>query len=116
MEIKNTFWKDKHVLLTGHTGFKGSWLSMWLNILGAKVTGLALDPYSEPNLFDILNLSEKINDLRGDIRSIEKCKNTINDNSPEIIVANDSGNLYCFNTDGSISDHFPIQSVLQPRV
>ena len=77
MEIKNIFWGKKKVLLTGHTGFKGSWLGLWLNLLGAKVTGLALEPSSKPNLYEILNLSDRINDCRGDIRSKELCQKTI---------------------------------------
>ncbi len=46
-----TFWRGKRVLLSGHTGFKGSWLALWLQRLGAEVTGLALPPATEPNLF-----------------------------------------------------------------
>ena len=49
--IDKNFWKNKRVLITGHTGFKGSWLSMWLNILGSKVHGIALPPNSEDCLF-----------------------------------------------------------------
>ena len=45
----NSFWKNKRVIITGHTGFKGSWLSLWLDFLGAKVTGYALDPFTNPN-------------------------------------------------------------------
>ena len=51
------FWKDKKVFLTGHTGFKGGWLSLWLASMGAKVTGYALAPNTTPNLFDVLGLS-----------------------------------------------------------
>ena len=75
MEINYSFWENKHVFITGHTGFKGSWLSLWLKSLGSKVSGLALDPETNPNMFDILNLSDLINDARGDIRNINICKN-----------------------------------------
>ena len=50
--MKNNFWKNKKVFLTGHTGFKGSWLTLILNSLGAKVYGYALNPISQPNFFD----------------------------------------------------------------
>ena len=53
---RNNFWKNKTVLLTGHTGFKGSWLTLILNNLGAKVIGYALNPLSTPNFFDGSNL------------------------------------------------------------
>jgi CDP-glucose 4,6-dehydratase len=47
-----SFWRDRKVFLTGHTGFKGSWLSLWLDALGAEVTGYALEPPTQPNLFE----------------------------------------------------------------
>ena len=49
--LNHSFWKGRRVFLTGHTGFKGSWLSLWLNALGANVTGYALEPPTEPSLF-----------------------------------------------------------------
>ncbi len=48
------FWRDRRVLLTGHTGFKGAWLALWLERLGARVTGVALPPATDPSLFDAL--------------------------------------------------------------
>ena len=86
MEIKNSFWGNKHVLVTGHTGFKGSWLSIWLRMLGAKVSGLSLDPIYEPNLFSLFKLSKNINDFRGDIKSIKACQDIISSCSPDIII------------------------------
>ena len=50
--LNRSFWKGRRVFLTGHTGFKGSWLSLWLNALGADVTGYALDPPTQPSLFE----------------------------------------------------------------
>ena len=50
--FNRSFWRDRNVFLTGHTGFKGSWLSLWLDALGAKVTGYALDPPTQPSLFE----------------------------------------------------------------
>ena len=66
--MKKSFWKNKRVFITGHTGFKGSWLVLILHSLGAKVTGYALDPISKPNFFDNLKLSKFLeNDYRNNI-------------------------------------------------
>ncbi len=65
----NSVFHEKTVLVTGHTGFKGSWLSIWLNELGAKVVGYALDPYTSGDNFVVLKLNEKIIDIRNDIRN-----------------------------------------------
>lgn len=66
--IDSNFWKGRSVFLTGHTGFKGSWLALWLQMLGAKVTGLALDPPSTPSLFEQANVSDGMRSIRADIR------------------------------------------------
>jgi CDP-glucose 4,6-dehydratase len=79
------FFHEKRVLITGHTGFKGSWLSLWLSAMGAKVTGFALDPKHSTDNFYLLNLSEKINDVRGDIRDFEKLNEVFNKEMPEIV-------------------------------
>ncbi|MCD4823608.1 MAG: CDP-glucose 4,6-dehydratase [Phycisphaerae bacterium] len=68
------FWQGKRVLLTGDTGFKGSWLALWLHDMGAEVTGYALAPASAPNMFDQLQLSELIDSRRGDIRDLDAMK------------------------------------------
>ena len=57
--MNKNFWKGKRVLITGHTGFKGSWLSIWMKILGAKVTGISLPPEGKKNIFEITNLKKK---------------------------------------------------------
>jgi len=62
------FWVDKRVLITGHTGFKGSWLSLWLQSLGANLTGLALEPPTTPNMFELANISEGMESYLVDIR------------------------------------------------
>ena len=78
MKNKN-FWKNKKVLLTGHTGFKGSWLTLVLANLGAKVIGYALNPISKPNFFDNCRLSKfLVKDYREDILNIKKLNNVIN--------------------------------------
>jgi CDP-glucose 4,6-dehydratase len=76
-------YKDTSVFITGHTGFKGSWLSLWLTEIGAKVSGYSLSPKTTPNHWDLLNLS--VNDLRGDIRDLEALSDAILVAQPEIV-------------------------------
>ena len=75
----------KRILVTGHTGFKGSWLTLWLIKLGAEVIGYSLEPPTKPSLFEILNLEEKIIHIIGDIRDEEKLKKVLKKYKPEII-------------------------------
>ncbi|WP_245596045.1 CDP-glucose 4,6-dehydratase [Paenibacillus taiwanensis] len=82
----NYFWSKKKVLLTGHTGFKGSWLSLWLQALGAEVTGYALQPAGEPNLFSLCGLDRTIRSVTADIRDRETLLQTIKDTQPEVII------------------------------
>ena len=79
------FWKNKRVLVTGHTGFKGSWLAFWLQILGAEVCGYALAPESEPNLYENLALESKISSVIGDVRNLPDFEKTLKDFKPEIV-------------------------------
>ncbi|URZ15996.1 CDP-glucose 4,6-dehydratase [Clostridium felsineum] len=79
-------YKDSKVLLTGNTGFKGSWLSIWLNKLGAKVTGYSLESSDkEPSMFRICNLENKVTNIIGDVRNLKKLKQVFNDYKPEIV-------------------------------
>ena len=80
------FWKNKRVFLTGHTGFKGSWLSLWLQQLGAKVTGYALNPPTEPNLFELASVLNGMHSFLGDIRNTNNLRDALNEASPEIII------------------------------
>ncbi|MBK5191134.1 MAG: hypothetical protein JJE19_06545 [Methanosarcinales archaeon] len=64
-------YKGKRILITGHTGFKGSWLSLWLKEIGADIIGYALEPPTKPNLFEALSLGEKITHIIGDVRNEE---------------------------------------------
>jgi len=73
MKIKNSF-KNKKIIITGHTGFKGSWLSLWLYNQGAKVIGISKNIPSNPSHFKAIKLSKKISDIRADIRNLEKLK------------------------------------------
>ena len=82
----NNVYNGKTVLVTGHTGFKGSWLSIWLNMMGAKVVGYSLDPYSERGNFEACHLHDRLlADIRGDTRDYEKLNQTIKQYRPEII-------------------------------
>ncbi|MAC40702.1 MAG: CDP-glucose 4,6-dehydratase [Pelagibacterales bacterium] len=81
----NNIYKNKKVLITGHTGFKGSWLSSWLIKLGANVTGISDGIPTSPSMFEELNLSNKLNDLRCDIRDLDSLKKAIYDTKPDFI-------------------------------
>ena len=81
----NNVYADKEILVTGHTGFKGSWLVTWLLKLNAKVIGISLNPPSEPSLFEVANLSEKIVDCREDIRNFKNIKSIVQDVKPDYI-------------------------------
>jgi CDP-glucose 4,6-dehydratase len=80
------FWKDKRVFVTGHTGFKGSWLSLWLNKLGAIVSGYSLPPTSAQALFSELDLGAKITSAFGDVSDYTALRNALDAADPEIIV------------------------------
>lgn len=82
--FKNVY-KNKKVLITGHTGFKGSWLAIWLKELGADVIGYALDPPSEPNNFEATQLQEKINHVHGDIRDLDRLMDAFKKHQPEFV-------------------------------
>jgi len=79
------FWKGKKVLVTGHTGFKGSWLSIWLQHLGAKVVGVSLDPPTEPSLYQQANVAAGMTSLREDIRNGSAIKQLFQQYQPEIV-------------------------------
>ncbi len=79
------FWENKRVLITGHTGFKGSWLSQWLINKRAKVCGLALEPSTQPNLFHTLNLTENLESNIEDINDLEKVKSVVSNFKPDVV-------------------------------
>lgn len=85
VDIFDNFYRNKRVLVTGHTGFKGSWLSIWLHELGAEVIGVALDPYSEKDNYVLSGIGERITDLRGDIRDGKLMKEIFRQYQPEVV-------------------------------
>jgi CDP-glucose 4,6-dehydratase len=85
--VLRKFWKDKKVFLTGHTGFKGSWFSVFLNLLGARVAGYSLKPDKKLNFFDLAKLDKEVHtSIFGDIRDYNKLKKSIAQFSPDFIV------------------------------
>jgi CDP-glucose 4,6-dehydratase len=85
MGVNPAFWKGRRVLLTGHTGFKGSWLSLWLQAMGAEVIGYALAPTTNPNLFEIAEVGKGMTSIIGDIRDLAHLRTVIADCKPEIV-------------------------------
>ena len=85
MEINKKFWSGKKVLVTGHTGFKGAWLVMYLNKLGASICGVSLPPPTKPSLYDLCNLESKNENHFCDIRNFNELNKIFNDFNPEIV-------------------------------
>ena len=83
--MKENFWKNKKILITGHTGFKGSWLTIWLKKLGADITGFSKSVPTNPSLFETVNIEKDIKSVVGDIQNYELLKETIRKCQPEII-------------------------------
>lgn len=84
--VNSKFWRGKRVFLTGHTGFKGGWLSLWLAHMGAKVTGYSLKPNTTPNLFQVANVEDiLVASHIADVRDLERLTGAINIASPEIV-------------------------------
>lgn len=81
-----SFWKSKRVFLTGHTGFKGSWLAQWLLSMGADVCGYALDPPTDPSLYRVLNLDRHLQSICGDIRDLAALESALKNFQPEIVI------------------------------
>ena len=84
--VSRDFWRGRRVLLTGHTGFKGAWLCLWLRQLGAHVCGLALPAATNPNLFDLANAADGIVHRFGDIRDLPTVAAVLHDAEPEIVI------------------------------
>lgn len=84
--MRSDFWLNKRVFLTGHTGFKGSWLSLWLQSLGAEVTGYALNPLTNPSLFEVANVAAAMRSMIGDVRDLDSLQKAIKEAKPEIVI------------------------------
>jgi len=82
---RENIWRRKRVFLTGHTGFKGGWLALWLASKGAIVRGYALDPCTQPNLFTVANIGSVLEDIRGDIRNSATLDPALRDFKPDIV-------------------------------
>ena len=80
------YWRGRRVFVTWHTGFKGSWLSLWLNLLRAEVVGYALEPPTQPSLFEQANVSGIVRTITGDVRHFERLKAAIADFYPDVII------------------------------
>lgn len=83
--MNKKFWKGKKVLITGHTGFKGGWLSIWLQSAGSDVLGYALQPPTQPSLFELARVDSGMKSILGDVRDYEYLRSVIFENEPEII-------------------------------
>ena len=81
-----SFWKGRRVFVTGHTGFKGGWLCLWLKQLGAYVTGYALEPETEPSLFEVAGVAAGMHSVIGDIRDREKLSQAMLEAKPEVVI------------------------------
>jgi len=86
MTINSEFWRGKRVLVTGHTGFKGSWLSLWLQSMGAELYGLALTPPTKPALFTEANVADGMRSILGDVRDYAVVRDALNQAQPEIVI------------------------------
>lgn len=84
--MNREFWRAKRVFLTGHTGFKGSWLALWLQALGAKTIGFSLPPPTQPSLFELAQVSKGMTSIMGDVRDFEFLKRVIAEKNPEIVI------------------------------
>lgn len=81
-----TFWQGKRIFLTGHTGFKGSWLSLWLQSLGAEVTGYALAPLTTPSLFERASVANGMQSVLGDVRDLNALQQAMRVAQPDIVI------------------------------
>jgi CDP-glucose 4,6-dehydratase len=80
------FWRGKRVLLTGHTGFKGSWLALWLHNLGARVVGVSLPPQTQPSLFELANVESLVKSVFCDLADAERIRDLVAESQPEIVL------------------------------
>jgi len=84
--IDPDFWTGRSVLVTGHTGFKGAWLSLWLQALGADVSGLAPGPPTRPSLYEVARVGARMREFAVDVRDAEAVRDGLRASAPEIIL------------------------------
>jgi CDP-glucose 4,6-dehydratase len=84
--MNKSFWQGKKVFVTGHTGFKGSWLSVWLQKVGADVVGYSLPPLTEPAMFNAAKVTTGITSIEGDVRDVESVTKAMQKHKPEIVI------------------------------
>jgi CDP-glucose 4,6-dehydratase len=85
-KVRPSFWKGKKVFITGHTGFKGSWLSLWLQDMGAIVKGYALEPNTKPNLFTEVKVGQNMDSVMGDITDLKRITDSMIVFNPEVLI------------------------------
>jgi CDP-glucose 4,6-dehydratase len=83
--MNDAFWRNKRVLITGHTGFKGSWLGLWLDSVGARVAGYALEPPSDPSLYALARVHEAVRSTTGDVRDLARLERTLGETAPDVV-------------------------------
>lgn len=83
--VRGSSWNGRRVLITGHTGFKGGWLSMWLRMLGAEVTGFSLPAPTEPSLFEQARVADMLTHVAGDVRDLDAVERCVRDARPDVI-------------------------------
>lgn len=84
--VTPAFWRGKRVVLTGHTGFKGSWLSLWLQAMGAQVRGIAMAPPTRPSLFEVARVADGMDACTADIRDLGAIRSLMTDFQPEVVI------------------------------
>ena len=85
-KVNPQFWKGKRVFVTGHTGFKGSWLSLWLQLMGAEVKGFSLAPPTQPALFEVAKVGDNMQTEIGDIRNLQQLSQSIRAFNPDVLL------------------------------
>ncbi len=100
-----SFWRGKRVFLTGHTGFKGSWLSLWLQQMGADVTGYALQAPSNPSLYEVANIEQGMRSIMGDIRDVEKLKRALSEAQADIVFHMAAQSLVRYSYDNPVETY-----------
>ena len=84
--MNKAFWNNRSVFLTGHTGFKGTWMSLWLQQMGAKLTGYALAPDTTPSMFEVVQADQGMNSIINDVRDLASVQDAMQAAEPEVVI------------------------------